>query len=65
MTETRGKPPSKAAQIMLDTLQKAVTDSLEKKRRLGQYTVVWRDRKPVIIDFDVKSEAENTAEDSV
>lgn len=59
MTETQKKTPSKTGQIMLDSLQRAVTDTLEKKRRLGQYAVVWRDGKPVIINFDTNPAAEN------
>lgn len=59
MTETQKKTPSKEGQILLDTLQKAVTDALEKKRRLGQYAVVWHDGKPVLTHFDAKPAAEN------
>lgn len=59
MTETQKKTPSKEGQILLDALQKAVTDTLEKKRRLGQYAVVWRDGKPAFANFDTKSRAEN------
>ena len=65
MTESQKNAPSKEAQIMLDSLQRAVTDTLEKKRRLGQYAVVWRDGKPVILNFDVKPESETPAEESV
>ncbi len=59
MTETQKNAPSKEAQIMLDSLQRAVTNTLEKKRRLGQYAVVWRDGKPVLTHFDAKPAAEN------
>lgn len=52
MTETQKKTPSKEGQILLDTLQKAVTNALEKKHRLGQYAVVWRDGKPTVIGKD-------------
>lgn len=34
--------PSEKGQVILDSLQKAVTQALERKRRLGQYAVVWR-----------------------
>lgn len=37
------------AQEILDALQKVATDTLERKRRLGEYAVVWKDNKPVII----------------
>jgi len=36
--------PSQEAALILNALQKAVTNELEKKKRLGQYAVVW-DRK--------------------
>ena len=35
------------AQKAVDALQQSVHDALEKKRRLGQYAVVWRDEKVV------------------
>ncbi len=37
-------------QQILDSLTKAVTEALERKRRLGQYAVVWRDGQPVILE---------------
>ena len=36
-------------QLILDCLTNAVTEALERKRRLGQYAVVWRDGQPVIL----------------
>ncbi|MBF0131750.1 MAG: hypothetical protein HQL75_04080 [Magnetococcales bacterium] len=36
-------------QRILDSLQKTVTEVLERKKRLGQYAVVWQDDRPVII----------------
>ena len=39
-------------QKMLESLKKAVAEALEKKRRLGQYAVVWRDGKPIAIGED-------------
>lgn len=36
-------------QKILDALRNAVTEALERKRRLGQYAVVWRDGHPVVI----------------
>lgn len=32
------------------SLQKSVAKALERKRRLGQYAVVWRDGKPVRLE---------------
>jgi hypothetical protein len=53
--------PSKKGQEILDSLQKAVTQALEKKRRLGQYAVVCRDGKPVMIGEDAPKVSENPA----
>ena len=50
---------SEKGQIILDALQKAVTQALEKKRRLGPYAVVWRDGKPVMIGEDAPKVSEN------
>ncbi|QOJ24112.1 MAG: hypothetical protein HRU78_11065 [Gammaproteobacteria bacterium] len=52
--------PSEEGQIILDSLQKAVTQALEKKRRLGQYAVVWRSGKPIMIGEDAPKESENS-----
>jgi len=60
ITETQKKTPSKEGQILLATLQKAVTETLEKKRRLGQYAVVWRDGKVVITNFGAQQETKPT-----
>lgn len=49
MKITRKTTPSAEAQAILDALQKAVSQALEKKRRLGQYAAFWRDGKPVKI----------------
>jgi hypothetical protein len=40
-------PPSPQAQAMLKALQAAVANSLERKRRLGQYAVIWQTGHPV------------------
>lgn len=39
-------PPSPQAQAVLKALQTAVTNNLEKKRKLGQYAVIWRNGRP-------------------
>lgn len=36
-------------QHILELLRRAVAETLERKRRLGQYAVVWRDGQPAII----------------
>jgi hypothetical protein len=47
---------SPEAQKTLTALRKAVADTLERKRRLGHYAVIWRDGKPVIIGDDAPSD---------
>ncbi|EGV27818.1 hypothetical protein ThidrDRAFT_4356 [Thiorhodococcus drewsii AZ1] len=44
-------------QQILDVLRHAVAETLERKRRLGQYAIVWRDGKPVMLGG--KSDASN------
>ena len=39
-------------QKILDILKQVATETLEKKRRLGQYVVVWRDGKATAIGDD-------------
>jgi len=41
---------SKEDQRALDALRAAVTEALERKRRLGQYAVIWRDGRAVRIE---------------
>ncbi len=42
-------------QRTLEALQKVVTDTLERKRSLGHYAVIWHDGKPVAIGEDAPS----------
>lgn len=51
---------SEEGQVILDSLQKAITQALEKKRRLGQYAVIWRDGKPVMMGEDAPKVSENS-----
>lgn len=37
-------------QQMLDVLKQVATETIERKRRLGQYAVVWRDNQPAILN---------------
>ena len=41
------KQPSEKSQIILSSLKEAVANALEKKRKLGQYAVIWEDNKLV------------------
>lgn len=51
---------SQDTQIMWDTLKKVAADTLERKRRLGHYAVIWQDGKPVAIGEDAPSDEEKT-----
>ena len=46
-------------QKTLEALRKAVANALERKRRLGQYAVIWRDGKPVFVGEDAPSTGAN------
>ncbi|WP_416138242.1 hypothetical protein ACM26W_17465 [Halomonas sp. HK25] len=39
-------------QEMLDSLRAAVAETLERKRCLGHYAVIWQDGKPVLVGED-------------
>lgn len=47
--------PSEEGRVVLDTLKLAVSHALEKKRRLGQYAVIWKEGKPVRLGEDPDS----------
>ena len=49
-------PPSAEAQTILNALQQAVAKNLEKKRRLGQYAVTWKDGRPIQAGEDAPKE---------
>jgi hypothetical protein len=57
--------PPKEQQI-LDSLTNAVAEALERKPRLGQYAVVWRDGQPVVIGEELPKSppSESTAPSS-
>jgi hypothetical protein len=59
MKTKRISTPSAEGQLMLESLRQAVGKTLEKKRRLGQYAVTWKDGKPVIAGEDVPNTADN------
>ncbi len=52
MNVTPKSTPSEESKLILESLRKAVTKDLEKKQRLGQYAVMWRDGRPVFIGED-------------
>jgi hypothetical protein len=39
-------------QQALDALRRAVAEALERKRRLGQYAVIWRDGRVVRVEAE-------------
>lgn len=41
--------------MVLDVLKRAVAEALERKRKLGQYAVVWRDGRVMCIGPDAPS----------
>lgn len=56
MNASRKTAPSKEGQRQLESLKNAVALALEKKRRLGQYAVIWDDGKPIAIGEDAPKE---------
>ena len=59
MNTTRRNTPSPEGQKQLETLRRAVDKTLEKKGRLGQYAVTWKDGKPVIAGEDAPEPSSN------
>jgi len=53
--------PSPEGQKQLEILRQAVGKALEKKRRLGQYAVIWQDGKPVMTGDDAPQTHEKPA----
>ena len=52
MSATSKKPLSKEGQVLLSSLKKAVAQTLDKKKRLGQYAVIWQNGEPVVTGED-------------
>jgi len=44
--------PSRENLVMLEALKEAVRDAFERKRRLGQYAIIFRDGQPVRLEGD-------------
>jgi DNA-binding PadR family transcriptional regulator len=61
MNTKRKTAPSPEGQRQLETLRQAVAKILEKKRCLGQYSVVWRDGKSVVSGEDAPDYPANTS----
>lgn len=56
------KSISAETQTMLNALKKAVSKTLEKKKRLGQYAVIWDGKKPVVEDYSFPQVRSNKTE---
>lgn len=61
MNTTKRTTPSPEGQKQLESLRQAVDKTLEKKRRLGQYAVTWKDGKPVIAGEDAPGPSSTTS----
>lgn len=48
---------SKESLLMLDTLREAVHKALDRKRKLGEYAVLWRDGKVVFEGEDAPKQS--------
>ena len=44
--------------LALEALRSAVAEALERKRRLGQYAVIWRDGRAVRIEPEEKASSD-------
>ncbi len=49
------KSPSPESLKILEALRLAVNKALDRKKRLGQYAVVWKDGKPVMLGKELES----------
>jgi len=56
MTTSITPMPDADTQAMLDCLRLAVAKTLERKRRLGHYAVLWDGNKPVLDGEDAPAE---------
>ena len=56
MTTSITPTPDADTQAMLDSLRHAVAKTLERKRRLGHYAVLWDGKKPVLDGEDAPAE---------
>lgn len=55
MSTTHKTVPSEKSKEILKVLMDAVAETLETKRRLGQYAVIWDGKKPVQKGVDAPS----------
>mgnify|MGYP001248371529 CR=1 FL=1 len=55
MNARRKGIPSEEGLRLLEILRQSVGKALEKKRRLGHYSVVWKDGKPLLMGDDLNA----------
>lgn len=60
MNTTKNPIPSPEGQRQLKALRQAAGKTLDKKRRLGHYAVIWKDGKPIRKDADAPLEKIST-----
>ena len=65
MSEQANSPLSQDTQAMLDCLRQAVSKTLERKRRLGQYSVQWNGKAPFAVGDDAPEALKLREGDSV
>lgn len=53
--------PLPSTQEILDSLQTIVSETLDRKKRLEQYAVIWRDGKPFVLGNDSSQTLEKEA----
>jgi len=56
MSNPISPPSAQETQAVWDALRKAVAKTLERKRRLGQYAIVWSGNAPIAIGEDAPVE---------
>lgn len=58
--------PDQDTQAMLDCLRQTVTTTLARKRRLGQYVVIWQNNTPVAVgeDAPIELHSSNRSDDN-
>ncbi|HYE36654.1 hypothetical protein [Methylocaldum sp.] len=56
--------PSPETQAMLDSLQQAVAQTLERKKRLGQYVVFWDHNTPIAVGDDAPKSFQTKAQEN-
>ena len=58
------KTPSPESERMLETLRQAVNKALDRKRRLGQYAIIWKNGKPVVLEADKQATGRTKVENN-